>query len=641
VTPAPRGTFAHTPETLRLVWRSSPLLTLALAALTLSAALLPLGVAWAGKAIVDAVVARSRDLALHWVVVELGFAVALALSARGLSVVRSVLGARLGVDVNVRILEKAQTLELRHFEDSEFYDQLTRARREASTRPLALVSDLFQLVQNIITLVGYGALLVRFSGWVVAVLVVATVPATIAEMRYSKETFRLRNWRSPESRKLIYLEYVLANDEHAKEVRLFGLGDMLLGRYKTLAEMFFREDRSLAMRRAAVTQGLSLFGTLAFYVSYVLMATAAATQQISLGEMTLYVVAFRYGQQSFQAVLGAIGSIYEHGLYMSNLFQFLAIPTPTPSPTPTPTPTPSPTPSPTPTTTATATTTATTNGTATTTGTATATTNGTATANGTGANGADGHAGLRLEGVGFKYPSSDVWALRHIDLEIPAGHSLALVGQNGAGKTTLIKLLTRLYEPTEGRIVLDGKDIKDWDRDKLLARFGVVFQDFNQYQLRLGENVGFGSVEHADDVPRIDRAIDLGGAESLVAELPQGRDTQLGHWFKEGKELSGGQWQKIALSRAFMREEADILVLDEPTAALDAEAEHAVFERFRTLAKGRTTILISHRFPTARMADRIVVLEHGQLVEQGTHDALVAKGGRYAELFALQASGYQ
>jgi ATP-binding cassette, subfamily B, bacterial len=607
VTPKTRGTFAHTPETLRLVFRSSPGLTVALGALTLTAALLPLGVAWAGKAIVDAVVAHSRELALRWVLVELGFAVALALTARGLGVVRAVLGARLSVDVNVTILEKAQTLELRHFEDSEFYDQLTRARREASSRPLGLVSDLFQLVQNVITLVGYGALLVQFSGWVVGALVLATVPATIAEMRYSKETFRLRNWRSPESRKLIYLEYVLANDEHAKEVKLFGLGSMLLGRYKTLAEAFFREDRSLAVRRAIATQALSLFGTGAFYVSYVLMATAAATGRISLGEMTLYVVAFRYGQQAFQSVLGAIGSIYEHGLYMSNLFQFLGIttstststPTPTPSPSPSPSPSPTPTPSPSPT------------------------------------------SGIRLEGLGFKYPGSDAWALRNLDLEIPAGQSLALVGQNGAGKTTLIKLLTRLYEPTEGRILLDGKDLKDWDHTALLARFGVVFQDFNQYQLRLGENVGFGSVAHLEDAPRVDRAIELGGARSLVAELPQGPDTQLGHWFKDGKELSGGQWQKVALARAFMREEADILVLDEPTAALDAEAEHAVFERFRTLAKGRTTILISHRFPTARMADRIVVLEHGQLVEQGTHDALVAKNGRYAQLFALQAAGYQ
>ncbi len=592
--PAPLrgGTFAHTPGTLRLVWRSSPRLTVALGGLTLVAALLPLGVAYAGKAIVDAVVARSSAATLRWVLVELALAASLALVSRGLSLVRTVLGARLGVDINVAILDKALTLELAHFEDSEFYDQLTRARREASSRPVALVTDVFQLLQNVITLVGYGALLIRFSGWAVVGLVIATVPATLAEMRFSKQAFRLRNWRSPESRKLLYLEYVLANDEHAKEVKLFGLGKLLLGRYKSLAETFFKEDRSLAVRRAAITQALALFGTGMFYACYVLMALAAAAGQISLGEMTLYVVAFRYGQQAFQSVLNALGSMYEHGLYMSNLFQFLAIPSPSPSPTASPTASPTPT-------------------------------------------------GIRFEKVGFRYPNATGWALRNVDLDIPAGQSLALVGQNGAGKTTLIKLLTRLYEPTEGRILLDGRDLKDWNHDVLLERFGVVFQDFNQYQMRLRENVGLGSVEHLDDTPRVSRAIDRGGAQGLVDELPAGQDTQLGHWFKDGTELSGGQWQRVALSRAFMREEADILVLDEPTAALDAEAEHAVYERFRQLAHGRTTILISHRFPTARMADRICVLEAGQIVEQGTHADLVLAGGRYAHLFALQAAGYQ
>jgi len=258
------------------------------------------------------------------------------------------------------------------------------------------------------------------------------------------------------------------------------------------------------------------------------------------------------------------------------------------------------------------------------------------TSNGNGAS----HAGIRLEGVGFKYPTSDVWALRNIDLEIPAGHSLALVGQNGAGKTTLIKLLTRLYEPTEGRIVLDGRDIKDWDRDKLLARFGVVFQDFNQYQLKLRENVGVGSVEHLEEVERIERAVAQGGAEALVSGMASGMETPLGRWFQDGVELSGGQWQKVALARGFMREQADILVLDEPTAALDAEAEHAVFERFRHLAKGRTTIIISHRFPTVRMADRILVLEKGAILEDGTHETLLAADKTYAHLYRMQAEGY-
>ena len=320
-----RGVLSYTRATLGLVWRSSPALTLTLAALTLVASGLPLGIAYAGKRIVDAVVAGSRDATLRWVFLELAVVLVQAAVMRGLGLVRTVLGARLGVDVNVAILEKALSLELHHFEDSEFYDQLTRARREASSRPVQLVSDAFQLVQNALTLVGYGALLLRWSGVTVVLLLLATVPAALGEARYSKLTFRLRNWRSPDSRRLMYLEYVLANDEHAKEVKVFGLGPLFLGRYKALAETFYREDCSLAVKRSGVTHALSLLGTGAFYAAYAFMALAAAARRLTLGNMTMYVVAFRQGQQAFQAVLSAIGSIYEHNLYMANLFGFLAL----------------------------------------------------------------------------------------------------------------------------------------------------------------------------------------------------------------------------------------------------------------------------------------------------------------------------
>jgi ATP-binding cassette subfamily B protein len=589
-----RESFLHTRKTLRLVWASSRPMTVALAVLTLFGALVPLGVAYAGKRIVDAVVARQPSATLRWVLLELSLVVVMAIVQRGLGLVRSLLGARLGIDINVTILEKALGLELRWFEDPEFYDKLTKARREASSRPVALVTESFQLVQNLITLVGYGVLLVQFSGWAVVGLLAATVPATVAEMRYSKIAFRVRNWRSPESRRLLYLEYVLANDEHAKEVKLFGLGPLLLDRYRTLAEVFYEEDRKLAIKRTGITHALSLLGTGAFYAAYASMALLAAAARLTLGNMTMYIVAFRQGQQAFQSVLGAIGSMYEHNLYMSNLFEYLAI----------------------------------------------------AKASPPGLDQAPRHAALgeeeiHFDDVGFKYPDKDVWAVRHIELTVKKGESLALVGENGAGKTTLIKLLTGLYVPTEGRIVLDGRDVRDWDRAELHRRFGVVFQDFNQYQLKVRENVGLGSIDHREDEPRIARAVERGGASELVASLKEGLDAPLGRWFQDGTELSGGQWQKIALARAFMREEADILVLDEPTAALDAEAEHAVFERFRALARGRTTIVISHRFPTVRMAQRIIVLEKGEIVEQGTHDALVAAHGKYARMFALQAEGYR
>jgi ATP-binding cassette subfamily B protein len=601
--------FAYLGRALALVWRSSSALTLALALLTLFAAATPPAVAWAGKRIVDAVVARSRSTTLEWVGVELGLVVLQATLGRGLSLVRAVLASRLGTDVNLAILERAVRLELRDFEDPEFYDRLTRARREASSRPVSLVTESFSLVQGVLTLLGYAVLLAAFSVWAVLGLMLATVPATIAEMRYSKSAFRLRNWRSQDSRRLMYLEYVLANDEHAKEVKLFGLGPLFLGRYRAFAERFYREDSRLAARRAIVTHLLSLLATFAFYGAYAAMAALAALGRLTLGNMTLYVLAFRSGQQSFQAILGGIGSIYEHNLYMSNLFEYLdgALARETES----------------------------------------AASNGdvsTPLLAGTAARGALEVAaeerGIRLDDVSFRYPGKPDWTIRHLNLFIPRGQSVALVGPNGAGKTTLVKLVTRLYRPTEGRVLLDGKDLAAWDEAALLARFGVVFQDFNRYQLKLRENVGVGSVEHLDDEARVVRAVERGGAEAVVSSLASGIETPLGRWFQDGVELSGGQWQKLALSRAFMREQADILVLDEPTAALDAEAEHAVFERFKTLAAGRTTIIISHRFPTVRMADRILVLEQGALTEEGTHAELLARDGTYAHLYRLQARGY-
>ncbi|HEX4462777.1 MAG TPA: ABC transporter ATP-binding protein [Polyangia bacterium] len=588
-------------RTLVLVWHSSPNLTFILAGLTLVSAVLPLGIAYAGKGIVDDVVARSASQTMRWVVIELAIVATQALTQRGLAFVRSLLGARLAVDINVRILEKALTLELRHFEDGRFYDSLVKARREASYRPVSVVTEGFQLVQNSLTLIGYLALILRYSRWAALALLAASVPAAAVEMWFSRSAFRLRNWRSPEARQLNYLEYVLSNDAHVKEVKLFNLGPTLLDRYRTLAEKLFREDQSLAGKRAGWALLLSLLGTAAFYLCYAGMALAAATAAITLGNLTLYVVAFRQGQQAFQSVLGAIGGMYEDTLYMSNLFDYLSIEVKADSvigPPRYP-----------------------------------------ATA---------GEAGIRFEDVGFRYPeagsengrASEKWALRHIDLFVPRGQSVALVGANGAGKTTLIKLLTRLYEPTEGRVLIDGIDLREWDIDKLRARVAVIFQDFNEYQFDVRDNVGVGSLPHLTEEPRIARAAERGGADEVVAGLSDGLGTKLGKWAHDGVELSGGQWQKIALARAFMREEADILVLDEPTAALDAEAEHAIFERFRTLAAGRTTFLISHRFSTVRMADRILVLEGGRIAEDGSHAELVAAGARYAHLFSLQAQGY-
>ncbi len=569
-------------------------MTVALAAGALASAGLPLGMAWAGKRIVDAVVARSEATALRWVVVELGLVAALALASQAQGLLRSVLGARLSLDINLSILEKAGTLELTHFEDPELYDKLTRARREASVRPLSMVTRSFGLVQSALTLAGYASFLLGYGAWAVLVLGLAAVPSTVAEVRFSGQSFRIRNWRSAESRRLMYLEYALANDQHAKEMKLFGLVPLFLGRYRELGERFFGEDWRLATRRSGWAYALSLLATVSFYGCYAAMALAAARGRISLGEMTLYMVAFRQGQQAFQSLLSGFGGMFEDNLYMSNLFAFLDFETGTSPPPLSPVSRP-----------------------------------------------AGSERGVRFEGVGFRYSGTDRWALRDINLFIPEGESLAIVGRNGAGKTTFIKLLTRLYSPTEGRVLLDGIDLAQWALPALRARIGVIFQDFNQYQLPLSENVGVGSVEAIGERPQVERAVAQAGAGDVVAGAKGGLDAPLGKWFKDGVELSGGQWQKIALARAFMREEADILVLDEPTSALDAEAEHAVFERFRALTRGKTSILISHRFPTARLADRIVVIEGGSVVESGTHGELVARGERYATMFALQAQGYQ
>jgi ABC-type multidrug transport system fused ATPase/permease subunit len=616
--------IAHLPRALSLVWRSSPPATLALAALALSLAALPVGMAYAGKRIIDAIAARDRDATLTWVLVELAAAALQLGLQRGQAFARAVLGARLANDINVGILEKALTLDLSQFEDPATYDLLTRARREASSRPLQAVLDAFQLAQNSLTFLGYAAVLASLGAWVLVALVAAAVPATAAEMRFSAQGFRMRNWRSPEGRKLNYIEYVLANDAHAKEVKLFGLGPLLLARFKELSEGFYRDDRDLARRRALWGGLLGFVSTGVLYGCYVSMALRAASGALSLGDVTLYMVALRQGQQAFQSALGAVGAMFENGLYLSNLEQFMGLPVVGPGGE----------------------------------GAAVASDGLAAAPGGLVAASAVGEAGgvraaateaaaarrdekgVRFEGVSFRYPGREAWALRDVSFFVPEGESIALVGHNGAGKTTIIKLLTGLYAPSEGRVLLDGRPLSEWGREALFRRVGVVFQDFNRYQFTARENVGFGDVGRLDDDAQLGRAVERGGASPVVSALARGLDTQLGKWFKEGVELSGGQWQAIALARSFMREGADVLVLDEPTAALDAQAEHAVFERFRALTKGRTTFLISHRFPTVRMADRILVLDGGRVVEEGTHASLVAEGGRYAQLFSLQARGY-
>jgi ATP-binding cassette, subfamily B, bacterial len=589
--------FRYSGKALGLVWTTSQTLTVTLAILSLLAGLLPCAIAYIGKLIVDCVViaARSgveidRDRALLYVGIEAIAIVIFAAVQKGLVVCQSLLRVLLGQRVNESILEKALTLDLAHFEDSEFYDKMSQARSQASSRPLSLITRTFGLCQSALTLLTFGGLLWRFSVWAVVVLIVAAIPSFIAETRFSEHAFRLFRWRSPETRQQHYLETLLAREDYAKEVQLYQLGGMLLQRYRDIFNQLYDEDRNLTIKKGVWGYLLGLLSTVAFYAAYAWIVIEAISARISLGEMTMYLVVFRQGQSTFAAALTSIGGMYEDNLYLANLYEFLEQPIPQ--------------------------------------------------SQGKVTKGIIPN-GIWFEHVSFSYPGSQQPVLKDICLHLQPGEKLAIVGENGSGKTTLIKLLTRLYVPSSGRIFLDGVDLNDWDVDVLRQRIGVIFQNFVQYQFTVGENVGVGDVEHLADRKEWEIAADKGMATSFIDRLPQGFNTQLGKWFKDGQELSGGQWQKIALARAFMRSTADILILDEPTAAMDAEAEMTIFDRFRSLTKNQMVVLISHRFSTVRMADKIIVMANGEIIEQGSHQQLLEASGRYAHLFSLQAAGYQ
>jgi ATP-binding cassette subfamily B protein len=593
------------PALLRLVWATQPRYVVGILSLRVVRAAVPLGVLWVGKLIVDEVVtAIGRPPGeVPWARLGtlLAIELAIAIVGEGLSrlsaLLESLLGDLFANRTSVDLMRHAATLDLEQFEDPDLYDKLERARRQTVNR-IGLFTLLLSTLQDLITLLTLSAALAAYVPWLLLLLVLAVLPSMLGETHFASLGYSLLYSWTPERRLLDYLRYIGASDVSAKEVKLFGLSDFLVGRYERLSREFYEANKALAVKRSLVSSLLATVGTLGYYGAYVVIIYLTVTGHrgpagvFTIGVLTFLTGSFRQSRDLIQRVLLSLTQVFEQSLYLDDLFSFFALEPRI-----------------------------------------------------RGAAGARQvpvpiREGFVFEDVGFRYPGSDRWAVRHLTFTLRPGERIALVGENGAGKTTLAKLLVRLYDPSEGRILLDGVDLREYDADSLRRNVGVIFQDFVRYDLVLRENIAVGNIERREDEPRIFGAAERSLADTVARRLTGQYDQMLGRRFDGGVDLSGGEWQKVALARAYMRD-AQLLILDEPTAALDARAEYEVFLRFSELTAGKMAVLISHRFSTVRMADRILVLRGGELVEDGTHEELVARGGLYAELFQLQAAGYR
>lgn len=576
--------------------------------LRLIAALQPIAVLYAAKLIVDEVVRLTGVTApgpslLDWwnaglltpILWLLALEMVLVLSndaiARATGLVDSILSELHSNQVSVELMAHAAQLDLMHFESAEYQDRLERARRQAAGRN-ALLSQLFGQAQDIITVATLAAGLFVYAPWLILLLPLGFIPSIWGETRFNTMAYMVSRWRTPERRELEYLRYIGASAETAKEIKLFGLGSFLIERFKGLAHGIFLENRRIALLRAGWGAVFAAISTLAYYAAYAFIVWRTIAGEFTIGDLAFLSGSFLRLNGLFQKILLGFTQIAGQSMFLDDLFSFFEIePTVLAPAHPKPFPVPI-------------------------------------------------RQGIRFENVGFRYPETENWVIRGLSFTLNAGETLALVGENGAGKTTIVKLLARLYDPSEGRITIDGTDLKDMAPADIHAHLGVIFQDFIRYSFSARDNIGVGRVEEKDNQLRIDQAAEQSLADAVIAKLPKGYDQQLGRLFKQGRDLSGGEWQKVAIARSYMRD-AELIILDEPTAALDAKAEAEVFARFKGLASGKTAVIISHRFSTVRMADRILVLEHGAILEAGSHEELLARGGRYAELFELQAAGYR
>lgn len=593
--------YEHLRRVFVLVWAASPSGTLILAALALIGGLVPPTLAWSKKLMIDqvVVVATSQQDPVSALLGMLPLLLIILLvlfintiTVQGQALAEKSLRSKLGLHINSLIMNKAITLDLSYFEDAEYYDKLQNARQEADQRTLDIVVQTFRLMQIVVNFISFAVLLIRFNPLLVMILLGATLPSFGMQHQYGQLTFRLLSGQAPERRQMKYLEELLTVDRYAKEVKLFGFGPALLTRYTQRFWELFQADMALAKRRSVISIGWAVIGLLGYFSAITWIIYRAIERTISYGDAVLYLEVFEQSHYLGQSFLMTLLRVYENSLFTSNVFAFLALEPILEKPR--------------------------------------------------NARSLSPRLlqGLEIRDVSFRYAGQHEWALRHINLTLQPGEKLALVGLNGAGKTTLVKLLAGLYTPTEGQILLDGIDLSQIDLTEWRKRIGVIFQDFVHYQFTAADNIGIGQIESLEDRRRIIDAAHKGGAHDVLSKLPEGYDTMLGKWFKHGQELSIGQWQKVALSRAFMRD-SEVLIMDEPTASLDAEQEYLIFQRFRQLTEGKLAILISHRFSSVRMMDRIIVLNGGSIIEMGSHDDLVTQQGTYAHLFSTQAQGYR
>jgi ATP-binding cassette subfamily B protein len=589
--------LGNLPRFFKLVWQTNHWYAILDAALRLIRSAIPVSILYVGKLIIDEVILLSRSPSIDhtylWKLVAVEFTLAIISDAlsRATSLVDSLLGDLFSNYTSIKIMEHAATLDLDQFEDSAFYDKLERARQQTVGRTI-LLSQILTQVQDLITMAFLAVGLMTFNPWLILLLLVAIVPAFLGESYFNDRSYALTRGQTPERRELDYMRYLGASDETAKEVKLFNLSGFLVDRFTTLSNKFYNDNKKLSIRRASWGTLFTLLGSIGYYTAYIVMIIKTVEGVLTIGTLTFLAGSFRQLRSLLENILSRFTTVSQGAIYLRDFFDFFEI-KPKISVAQKPVPFPNPI-----------------------------------------------KEGFTFENVGFRYHNSDAWANRHLSFTLRVGEKLALVGENGAGKTTLVKLLARLYDPTEGRILLDGIDLREYDIMDLRKNTGIIFQDYLRYQMSFAQNIAVGNIEEQLNRPLIKVSAEKSLANLLADKLPDQYDQALGRRFNNGVELSGGEWQKVALARAYMKE-AQILILDEPTSSLDARAEYEVFQRFAELTKGKTAVLISHRFSTVRMADRILVLDKGQQIELGSHEELLHKNGRYAELFHLQAQGYK